>query len=198
MVMTTVLHTADSPYLTTNSPPPTTYLALSLWGIVQSKFVRIEGCKWRGWACVFCIQLIQQETVTSSDAPGADKQKSLSNAMDGLHVLHGEHMLRTQWKGSHVGTLSRQSSSQSQSRWGLDYTHMVYIFTPRVCGDIHAPGFIGHQGSFPYKSLSSTRGITHSGTEGVYINGNAREVNILRLLLERDIRAVSTAVGWLW
>ena len=35
------------------------------------------------------------------------KHKSLSNALDGLHLLREEHMLRTQWKAGHVVTLSR-------------------------------------------------------------------------------------------
>ena len=39
------------------------------------------------------------------------KQKPLSNALDGLYLLCEEHMLWTQWKGGHVGTLSRQASS---------------------------------------------------------------------------------------
>ena len=38
-------------------------------------------------------------------------------------------------------------------------------------------------GPFQYKTLSSTRRITHSGTEGFHINENARVVNVLRLLL---------------
>ena len=40
-------------------------------------------------------------------------------------------------------------------------------------------------GPFQYKTLSSTRRITLSGTEGFHINENARVVNILRLLLSK-------------
>ena len=39
------------------------------------------------------------------------KQKHLSNALAGLDLLCEEHMLWTQWKGCHVGTLSRQANS---------------------------------------------------------------------------------------
>ena len=38
-------------------------------------------------------------------------------------------------------------------------------------------------GPFQYKTLSSTRRITHSGTEGFHISEKARVVNVLRLLL---------------
>ena len=109
--MTTILPTADGPYPTTNSPPPTTHLVLNACeALRRPSLCEARDVRDKGELVHFSYSLFSGKQLPAVMCLELRKQKPLSNALNGLYLLCEEHILQTQWKEGHVDPLSRQAS----------------------------------------------------------------------------------------
>ena len=110
--MATVLTTADGPYPTTTSLSPTTPLALNVCeALRRPSLCEAKDVKEEDELMHFAYGLFSEKQLPAVMCLELRKQKPFSNALDGLYLMYEEHTLWTQWKGGHVGTLSRQATS---------------------------------------------------------------------------------------
>ena len=109
--MTVILTTTDGLHPTTNSPPPTTHLALNACEALRCpSLCEARDLKNDDRQVPWVSGLFSGKQLRATVCLELRKQKPLSDALDALRLLCGEHMLRTQWEGGHAGTLCRQAS----------------------------------------------------------------------------------------